>query len=414
MARLIILCAAWIWIWAGMPQAGADTLFVAGGDGIYAFDFDPQTGGLSPALLAAKLESPSALAADPSGWFLLATSNGSHPQPSGQLVSFFVDPNRATLSEIGRVATGGANAAFVEHDPQRGVVFVANDQGGSIAGFPFGMDGKLGGRAVWIKHEGSSVLLPRQAEPHPCQVRRSPDGKHVYVPDLGTDEVFIYEYDERGVLRPAASPTAKVGEGEGPYHLDFHPVLPIVYLTNEISSRITVFQRDPRSGSLTAIQSIGTLPRSFRGSNACSEIRVHPKGGFVYVSNEGHNSIAIFHADERGFLSPVEYQGSGGKVPRHFALDASGKWLIAGNRESGNLIVFSIRPDTGRIAPIDEPIPVWAPAYLMMTQLPMAVMPRSGQGRTAKPRPAPPRRRGWRSVRPLRCGLRRRKKEGRR
>lgn len=373
MAPRMICGAFWVCALAWVTQARSETLFVAGGDGIYAFGFDPGAGYLSPAMLAAKLDSPSALAAHPSGWFLLGACSraggSSAPAPS-QLVSFFVEPNTARLNEIGRVDTGGGNAVHVEVDAGRGAVFVANATGGSVAGFPLGADGTLGARAVWIEHEGRGVVLPRQAAPHPSQVRISPDGRHVYVPDLGTDEVFIYEYGQGGVLHPASNPVAKAGEGDGPCHLDFHPRLPMAYLTNEISSRVAVFERNPVDGSLTAMQCLSSLPSGFHGKNACSQIRVHPQGGFVYAANRGHQSIAVFRVDEKGLLSPVEYQSTGGKAPRDFVIHSSGKWLIAGNQDSGNLAVFAIDPTSGELEPTGEPVAVWGPACLVFAPAP--------------------------------------------
>lgn len=371
MALRIICGAFWVCALAWITQARGETLFVAGGDGVYAFEFDPESGRLGPAMLAAKLDAPAWLAAHPSGWFLLGACNQEGGgAAASQLASFFVEPNTARLNEIGRVETGGAKAVYVEVDAAKGAVFVANAAGGTVAGFPLGADGKLGPRAVWIEHEGRGVVLPRQAEPHPHQVRVSPDGRHVYVPDLGTDEVFIYEYAKGGVLHPAANPVAKAGEGDGPCHLDFHPRLPVVYLTNEISSRVAVFQRNPQDGSLTALQCISSIPPDFRGKNACAEIRVHPQGGFVYASNRGSNSLAVFRVDEKGLLSPVQHQSSGGKSPGTFALHSSGKWLIAANQESGNLAVFAVDPSTGRLAATGEPVPVWGPVCLVFAPAP--------------------------------------------
>lgn len=371
MARRIILGVASIWGLAVFCGVGADTLFVAGADGVYAFEFEPETGRLGPAMLAAKMESPSCLAAHPAGWFLLTACNTGEGAPGGGLlVSSFVDPNTGTLTETGRVETGGTSAADVEVDARRGAAFVANDGGGTVAGFPLGMDGSLGARAIWIEHEGSSVVLPRQARPQPQEVRVSPDGRHVYVPDLGTDEVFIYEFGEDGVLRPAPVRTAKTGEGAGPRRLDFHPSLPALYLVTEMSSRVTLFRRDPGDGSLTALQSMATVPEAFLRKNTGAAIGVHPGGGFLYASNCGHDSIAVYRVDEQGFLAPVEYRSSGGKTPLHFAIHPSGKWLVAGNRDSGNLVVFSIDSKTGKLDPAGEPVAVWAPVNLVFAPAP--------------------------------------------
>lgn len=371
MVRRIFVGIACVCALAPASPAGGERLFVAGGDGIYAFEFDPDSGRLSPAILAAKLDAPQALAVHPAGWYLLATGGESGPgEKKGYLKSFFVEPNTGNLHEISRADTGCAGPSLVEVDARRGAVFVTCEEGGGVAGFPLGMDGKLGARAVAIQHEGSSVRLPRQASPHPKGIRLSPDGHHLYVADLGTDEVFVYEFGDEGVLRPAVPSSTRAGEGDGPSRLDFHPSLPLVYLGNELSSRLTVFQRDPQSGALTARQSIPCLPPDWRGTSSGGAVRVHPGGAFVYASHCGHNSIAVLKADQEGYLTVVERQPAGGKMPRHFAIHPSGKWLVAGNQESGNLTVFSIDLQTGSLEPAGEAVPVWSPVCLEFAAAP--------------------------------------------
>jgi len=377
MVRWLIVCAALLLGcgsgWAqDEGERSVDRLFVAGQNGIYAFEMEPETGVLRPPVLAAELASPSFLATHPSGWFLFATSNDGDraTRSSSHLVSYFIEPSTGLLHELSRRETGGTTSAYVEVDPLRSAVLVANYRWGSVAGFPLGVDGKLGKRALWIEHEGSSVILPRQSEPHPHAVRVSPDGNHLYVPDLGTDEVFIYQYEADGTVRPAPVRAAKVEEGDGPRHLDFHPELPVVYLLNEISSRITMFRRDPENGALTAYQSISLLPSGYEGGNSGAEVRVHPSGKFVYASNRGHDSIAVFRTDREGFLSLVEHQKTGGETPRHFTLHPSGRWLIVGNQGSGTVAVFAVDEAEGTLEPKGDPRWVNRPACLVFAPSP--------------------------------------------
>lgn len=369
--------ASWVFLLIalmGWTSAEADSarIYVAGEGGIFLLDLDDETGALASRGLAAELAKPWYLASHPNGFFLFAIDNVGDEQAgtSSRAVAFFIEPGSGKLHKLNEMETGGADSAFIELDERGRIALVANYEGASIATFRVGLDGKLSERVSLAEHEGSSVLLPRQSEPHPHAIRIAPDQRFAYAPDLGTDEIFVYWLDhQEAKLEPTLNPYVKVNEGSGPRHLDFHPTADFAYLINEISSEIAVFRRDRENGSLTAVQTVGTLPSGFGGRNSTAEIRVHPSGKFVYGSNRGHDSIAAFAIDQaKGTLTLIEHEPTRGETPRHFAIDPSGKWLVAGNRGSGTLAVFSIDPDSGELDPVGDPVEITGPSCLVFTR----------------------------------------------
>ncbi|MFT5465451.1 MAG: 6-phosphogluconolactonase [Verrucomicrobiales bacterium] len=356
----------------GCVASWAETakVYVAGGGGIHLLELDLETGVLVSKGVSAELAAASFLAVHPNGWFLFAANNDGDRKTgkSSHAVSFFIEPGSGKLHEMNAVETGGTASSYVELDARGRIALVANFGGGSIATFQIGLDGKLSERVSLAQHEGSSVKLPVQSEPHPHAIRISPDQRFAYAPDMGTDEVFIYGLDHANAkLVPTLNPYAKVNEGSGPRHFDFHPTAAFAYLINQISSEITVFKRDVENGSLTAVQTVGSLPKDFVGNNSTAEIRVHPSGKFVYGSNRGHNSIAVFKIDETsGLLTLVEHEPTRGESPRHFAIDPDGKWLIAGNQKSGSLAVFSIDSGTGELTAVGDVLEIPGPRCIVI------------------------------------------------
>ena len=356
----------------GAAKADTAQVFVAGSGGIHGLELDLESGELVSKGIAGELEKPSFFALHPNGWFLYATTNDGDEKAgtSSHAVALFIEPGSGKLHQLNAVETGGLTSAYIELDARGRTALVANYRGGSIAAFRIGLDGKLSDRTSLVAHEGSSVVSPSQDEPHPHAIRISPDQRFAYAPDKGTDEVYVYYVDHKNAaLVPAREPRAKVDEGSGPRHFDFHPTLPIAYLINEISSEATVFRRDPEGGALIAIQTITTLPSGHDGRNSTAEIRVHPSGRFVYGSNRGHDSIVVFAVDqEKGFLKLVEHESTRGETPRHFAIDPSGKWLIVGNQRSGTLAVFAIDSSTGALTPKGELIEVPGPRCIAIAK----------------------------------------------
>jgi 3-carboxymuconate cyclase len=232
-----------------------------------------------------------------------------------------------------------------------------------VASLPVKEDGSLGEASAFIQHTGSSVNAERQKGPHAHSVNLSADNRFVIVTDLGLDEALVYRFDAaKGTLTPNDPPYAKVEPGSGPRHFAFHPTGKYAYTINEIKSTVTAFRYDRAHGTLQPMQTVSTLPADFTGQNSTAEIAVDRQGKFLYGSNRGHNSIAVFAIDSHtGTLKPVEQTATQGKTPRNFAIDPTGAYLFAANQNSGNIVLFHIDQKTGRLTPAGETVQVGSP-----------------------------------------------------
>jgi 6-phosphogluconolactonase len=204
----------------------------------------------------------------------------------------------------------------------------------------------------------------RQEAPHAHCTNFDPAFRYFFACDLGIDQVVVYRLDDAtGTLTPHTPPFAALKPGSGPRHMDFRPDGRYAYVLNELTSTVTTFAYDAQKGVLTEAQTVSTLPPGYSGQNSGAEIVVHPSGRFVYSSNRGHNSIAIFRVDQAsGALTFVRAQESGGSTPRNFALAPGGRLLLAANQNSGNIVTFAIDEASGDLKPtgvtVDVPSPV--------------------------------------------------------
>ena len=336
--------------------------------GIYLSTLDLASGKLSAPELAAELTSPSFLALHPSGKYVYAVGEIADFQgkKAGAVSALAVDAASGKLKLINQQPSGGAGPCHVSVDPSGKCVLAANYGGGSVCSFPIGDDGSLKEGGSVIQHEGSSANAQRQKEPHAHSINVDRDGKYAFAADLGTDQVLIYKLDApQGTMEPNDPPHAKVAPGSGPRHFAFHPSGKFAYVINELANTVVAFAYNPHHGSLTEIQSITTLPKDFQGTSYTAEVVVHPSGKFLYGSNRGHDSIAVFAIDEKtGKLTATSHQGAGIKTPRNFAIDPTGKWLLVGNQAADNVIVFAIDQQTGALKPTDSKIEVGAPVCI--------------------------------------------------
>src|SRR5436190_15205157 len=213
-----------------------------------------------------------------------------------------------------------------------------------------------------MQHAGSSVDKGRQGEPHAHSINVSPDNKLAFAADLGLDKILIYKLDpEKGTLTANDPAFVEIPPGSGPRHFAFHPSAKYAYVCGEMTSTVHAMTYDAEKGALKVIQSLSTLPEPVKG-NSTAECQVHPSGKFVYVSNRGHNSVAVFHVDEAtGKLTASGHAPTGGKTPRNFGIDPTGKFLIAANQDSGNVVVFKIDPKTGMPQPTGNEVSVPKP-----------------------------------------------------
>ena len=328
--------------------------------GIYVFRFNAATGKPAPIGLAGEANNPSFLAIHPNHRFLYAVIEVGEigGQQSGAVAAYSIDRTSGKLTFLNQVSSHGAGPCHVIVDKTGKNVFVANYDGGSIAVLPIGADGKLGEASAAIQHHGSSVNKERQQEPHAHCIQPSPDNRFALVADLGLDEVLVYHFDpSKGTLTPNDPPFGKTPAGAGPRHFAFSPNGRFVYVINEIQCTASTFEYDAKRGALRLKDTISTLPNGYKITNhdSTAELRVHPSGKFVYGSNRGHDSIAVFAVDAaEGTLTPVEHVSTQGKTPRGFNIDPTGSYLIAGNQDSDNLVVFQIDHNTGKLTQVQK------------------------------------------------------------
>jgi 6-phosphogluconolactonase len=335
--------------------------------GIYAFRFEDTSGKLSLIGVAAETPNPSFLALHPSGKYLYAVNETAEfgGEKSGAVSAFSVDRKTGKLTLLNQVASRGAGPCHVSLDRTGHYVLVANYDSGTVAVFPVQGDGQLGKYTGFAKHTGHSVNKERQEGPHAHWIATSPDNQFLLAADLGIDRILVSKFHLRdGAFTPNKSNAGvKLKEGAGPRHGAFSPTGKFFYVASELNSTVTVYSYNAKDGALHQLQAVSTLPKDFSGENDVAEIAVHHSGRFLYVSNRGRDSLAVFSIDLRkGTLRPLADIATQGKTPRNFAIDPTGKFLLAANQESNTIVVFNIDPGTGGLTLtgqiVDVPSPV--------------------------------------------------------
>jgi len=333
--------------------------------GIYAYRFDADTGEIAELGLAAETTNPSFVTLHPNGRFLYAVNEvGNYKGPnSGGVSAFSIDRATGKLMFLNEVASRGADPCYITVDKTGKYVLVANYTGGSLAVFPVLEDGTLGEASAFIQHSGHGANPKRQEKAHAHSIDLSPDNRLAMVDDLGLDELLVYKFDSsKGSLTPNSPPFVKLDAGAGPRHFALSPSGKFAYVVAEMQSTVTVLSNDPDSGTPHRLQTISTLPKSFTGQNDDAEIQMYPSGKFLYASNRGSDTIAVFAVDSsKGTLTPIEYTPTQGKIPRSFGIDPTGKFLFAENQKSDNVVVFGIDAKTGHLTPTGKVLDVGSP-----------------------------------------------------
>jgi 6-phosphogluconolactonase len=374
----LLVAAAAFFSPAGWAQAGGASFLVYVGTyttkqeskGIYAYRFDATTGQLTSIGLAAETTDPSFLAVHPTGKYLYAVNeigdfNG---MKSGAVSSFAIDRKSGTLKLLNQVSTHGAGPCHVSLDKAGRFALVANYDGGSVATFAIQDDGSLSLVKGFVQHSGSSVDKERQEGPHAHWIGMAPDNRFALAADLGLDDVLVYKFEDVwGKLTPNTPPYTEVKPaGSGPRHLAFHPNGKFVYLLTEMGSAVQTFAYSAQKGTLTALQTVPSVPNDYRGVREAAEIVAHPSGKFVYASNRGSaNSIAAYKVDaNKGTLTAAGTFSTKGKIPRNFAIDPTGKFLLAANQDSGTIVIFKIDEATGALTATDSETEVPSPVCI--------------------------------------------------
>src|SRR5438309_2151446 len=329
--------------------------------GIYAYEFDADTGKLTPKGVAAETPDPSWVAVHPGGKYLYAANEAGK---ASTVSAFAVDVESGKLTLLNQMPSLGEDPCYLSFDKTGKYVLVANYSSGTIAVFPILADGRLGEHTAMVKDLGArGPNKERQEAPHAHWIETSPDNRFALVADLGLDEVLVYKFDAAsGTLTPNEPAFARLKAGSGPRHAVFYPNGRFVFAVNELSSTATSFAYDMKKGTLKEIGTASTLPPGFSGRNDVAETAVHPNGKFLYVSNRGNDSMAILSIDPGNrTLAPAGGIPTGGKEPRHFAIDPSGKYLLAENQFSNNVVVLKIDPATGGLTPTGQVVEVPSP-----------------------------------------------------
>jgi 6-phosphogluconolactonase len=338
--------------------------------GIYAYRFDAASAELTPLGLAAETSNPSFLAIDPSHRFLYAVNEVQKYKDAnnGGVSAFAIDGQKGDrqtgkLQFLNAVASRGADPCYIAFDKTGKYALVANYTGGSVAVFPVQSDGHIGESSAFVQHTGSSVNPERQEGPHAHWIETTPDNRFAIAVDLGLDELLVYRFDAKaGSLSPNHPSYAKLDPGAGPRHLAFHPNGRFAYVVNELQSSITAFAYDAGRGTLHKLKTVSTLPKNFSGSNDTAEIKVHPSGKFLFASNRGHDTIAVFNIDSKtGALTLADHFPTQGKTPRNFEIDPTGKLLFVANQDTNNIAVFQIDSNSGRLTPTKQIVQVPSP-----------------------------------------------------
>ena len=266
------------------------------------------------------------------------------------------------LTPLNQQPSRGSAPCHLVVDRAGKTLLLANYGGGSVAAFPIGPDGRLGESTAFVQHSGSSTNPQRQKEPHAHSINLDAANRFAVAADLGLDKVLVYRFDAaKGTLSPNEPPSTSVKAGSGPRHFAFHPNGRNAYVINEIASTVTAFQYDAAQGVLKEVQTLSTLPKGYTGDTSTAEVQVHPSGKFLYGSNRGHDSIAVFAIEANGTLRYIENTPTGGSTPRNFGISPDGKYLLAANQKSDNVVVFRIDPKSGRLTSTGNTLEVPSP-----------------------------------------------------
>lgn len=341
--------------------------------GIYAFRYDTSSGKLTPIGVAAETQDPSWVAIHPNGKFLYAVNEAGK---NSMVSAFEVDAKSGKLTLLNQLPALGEDPCYLSFDHTGRYVFVANYTSGNVVVFPIEADGKLGAATANVRDEGKlDPNKERQEGPHAHWIEASAGNRYAYVSDLGLDKVLIYKFDAASgkLVNPDSSQqdafSAKLPPGSGPRHVAFSRDGGFMYVLSELQSTVTVFANDARE-KYRAVQTISTLPKDFSGRNDAAEIAIHPSGKFLYSSNRGRDSIALFKIDPgTGKLTATGDFSVEGKEPRHFAIDPSGSFMLAEDQLSDKIATFRIDQKSGALTPTGDSVEV--PSPVCLTFLPL-------------------------------------------
>ena len=335
--------------------------------GIYTYALDPDSGEVTYRSEINDIDNPSFLAIDSQQRYLYAVDEN-FEEADCLVKAYRIDPESGSLDYLNQQLSHGTYPCYVTVDQTDQFVAAANYGSGSVSLLPVGENGHLAPASDTHQHTGSSVNPARQEGPHAHCAVIDPTNRYLFVADLGTDKIMSYKLDMEGQkLIPNETPYLEMHPGSGPRHLKFHENGRFAYVINELDSTINALYYDEANGTFTIQQTISTLPKDFAGESYCAEVCIAPSGKFLYGSNRGHDSLAIFAIDgETGQLTALGHQTTYGKTPRNFAIDPDGTFLLAANQDSDNIVTFRIDHNTGKLEFVTQITGIHKPVCLKM------------------------------------------------
>jgi len=358
---------------ASSPLLVLVSLFAADpAGGIRAFHLDPVAGTLAPAAVTSGCPNGFFLAVSPDRRTVYSLTAGEFGKAETErVVAWRLVDRDGRLEELGRRPAAGAATCFVSTDATGRTLLLAHYSGGTVATMPLAADGGLAGEAVLHRHAGKGKDPGRQEAPHPHSIIPGPSipgaPSFVFAADLGCDAIFEYRL-EAGKLVAGDPPSVGSQPGAGPRHLAFHPDGRRLYAINELDNTVAAHDFDAATGRLAPRQRVTTLPEDFKGQSFTADVKLTPNGRFLYGTNRGHDSIAVFRVGEDGQLAPVEIVPSRGKGPQGIAITPDGRLLLCANMPGGSIAVFTIDAETGRLTPVGEPVKVASPSCLAIVR----------------------------------------------
>jgi len=344
--------------------------FAPGSEGaIHAVRLDVDAGQLKPVHQMSDVENPFFLALSPDREFLYSihASGKFGGKTNEQVAAYKIVGNNGELKLLNRQSALGTAACYLDVDATGKTLVVANYMTGSVASLPIAADGSLGKATSFFQHKGSSIDPARQTEPHAHSIVVSPDNRFVFAADLGLDRVLGYRLDGKmAKLSPAQQPFVRTPPGAGPRHLTFDPKGEHVYVINELDNSVTLFDYNAKSGFLVEQQTISTLPKDFKGTSYCADLKITPDGRFLYGTNRGHDSIAAYRIGNGGRLTLLGIEPSLGKGPQNLAITSGGELLLCANLPGKNVVVFRIDGETGGLSRVGQPYSIENPSCLMI------------------------------------------------
>lgn len=316
--------------------------------GIKAYRFYAGSGKLTELGSASGVESPAYVALHPNGRWLYAASeiSGKEGEPGGLVWALAVSGDGATFELINSRPSGGDFPCHLAIDATGRWLATSNYGTGSIGVLPILRDGSLGEMSDTVQHEGAGPNRERQERAHAHSSNFAPDNRFLLVADLGMDAVMVYRFDaEHGKL--TLHQRVSTRPGAGPRHMAWHPASSKLYVANELASTVALYDYDVASGRLTEKQVLSTIPEG-APENLVADIHLNPEGNRLYVSNRGHDSIAIFAVGEDGTLERLGLFPCGGEWPRMFALAPGGLFMSVANEHSGRLSILPLQGDVPR------------------------------------------------------------------